>query len=242
LQIIVDDDQPLKKSMAFSITKYHFRSNLLLRNVHGEFLDELSTITEQISAEKKSVIYKEGSLPFAVYCVTKGKVKIEQLTETGDSRIVYIYTPGEYFGFRPLLSGDRHPVSATAIEDCELQVFDGKCFIDIVKRSQILSFNLIEILSFEFNVWVNLISSLSHKSAKERVALILLILHEKYKGADSKSEITMSKKDIASYAETTEETVVRIIHFFEQEKILKNQGRKISLINNHLLEIITKGF
>ena len=191
---------------------------------------------------KGEILYEEGSNPKAVYRLKSGKVKIEQLSLDGKIRIVYVYTQGEFFGFRPLLSNEKHPVSAIFLEDSEVEIYEGKEFIEISKKAPNLSFNLVEILSFEFNVWINLISSLSHKSAKEKIALILLILNEKYRNVNGKSEITMTKSDIAKYSETSEETVVRVIGFFEEQEILKNQGRTLEIMNPKLLEIIAEGF
>lgn len=205
-------------------------------------MEELAAITKTINYKKGEELYREGTAPKAVYLVKKGKVKIEQTNQDGNRRIVYIYAVGEYFGFRPLLSQDIHPVSAYALEGCEIDVIDGKGFMEIARKSPNLSFNLVEILSFEFNVWINLIGSLSHKSAKERVAFILLILNEKYKDAKGKSIITMSKSDIACYSETTEETVVRVLTFFKEQGILISEGRSVKIINPKLLEVIAEGF
>lgn len=229
--------------MNFDISKYHFRSNTLLQAIKSDYMQELENIKRIEILKKGEVLYQEGSMPKAVYCVKKGKVKIEQCNEEGNLRIVYVYTVGEFFGFRPLLCNEAHPVTAVILEESEVEVYEGRAFLDIARRSPNLSFNLVEILSFEFNVWINLISSLSHKSAKERIALILLILHEKYAIENKKTiEITMSKADIASYSETSEETVVRVIGFFEEQEILKNYGRKFTIINKKLLEIIAEGF
>lgn len=52
----------------------------------------------------------------------------------------------------------------------------------------------------------------------------------------------MTKSDIAKYSETSEETVVRVIGFFEEQEILKNQGRTLEIMNPKLLEIIAEGF
>lgn len=228
--------------MTFDISKYHFTSNKLLDEVLPIYMNELKAITKTIQCKKGDELYREGSQPKAVYYVKKGKVKIEQISDDGNVRIVYIYTVGEYFGFRPLLCNEMHPVSAIILEDSEINIIEGRGFLEIARKSPSLSFNLVEILSFEFNVWINLIGSLSHKSAKERVALILLILNEKYKDSKGKSYIAMSKADIASYSETTEETVVRILGFFKEQEILATEGRKINIINKKLLEIIAEGF
>ena len=228
--------------MSFVLSKYSFKSNALLDKIKSEFMQELDKIRSTKMYPKGEILYEEGSNPKAVYRLKSGKVKIEQLSLDGKIRIVYVYTQGEFFGFRPLLSNEKHPVSAIFLEDSEVEIYEGKEFIEISKKAPNLSFNLVEILSFEFNVWINLISSLSHKSAKEKIALILLILNEKYRNVNGKSEITMTKSDIAKYSETSEETVVRVIGFFEEKEILKNQGRTLEIMNPKLLEIIAEGF
>ena len=228
--------------MSFVLSKYSFKSNALLDKIKSEFMQELDKIRSTKMYPKGEILYEEGSNPKAVYRLKSGKVKIEQLSLDGKIRIVYVYTQGEFFGFRPLLSNEKHPVSAIFLEDSEVEIYEGKEFIEISKKVPNLSFNLVEILSFEFNVWINLISSLSHKSAKEKIALILLILNEKYRNVNGKSEITMTKSDIAKYSETSEETVVRVIGFFEEQEILKNQGRTLEIMNPKLLEIIAEGF
>jgi CRP/FNR family transcriptional regulator len=228
--------------MNFDIAKYHFKSDKLFNEVLPLYMNELKAISKTIRLKKGEELYREGSMPRAVYKVKKGKIKIEQTAEAGNSRIVYIYTVGEYFGFRPLLCNEKHPVSAIILEESEIEVYEGRGFLDIAKRSPNLSFNLVEILSFEFNVWINLIGSLSHKSAKERVALILLILHEKYKTNNKEAAITLSRADIACYSETSEETVVRVISFFKEQGILTSQARKLVIKNKRMLEIIAEGF
>lgn len=229
--------------MSFALSKYSFKSSELLDNVRPKYMSQLENIKTIGSFTKNDILYEEGTEPKAVYRLLKGKVKIEQLNQDGKTRIVYVYSQGEFFGFRPLLSEQKHPVSAIFLEESEIEIYEGKKFIEISKESPNLSFNLVKVLSFEFNVWINLISSLSHKSAKEKIALILLILNEKYKNEeDEKSEITMTKSDIAKYSETSEETVVRVIGFFESEGILINYGRSIEVTNAKLLSILASGF
>ncbi|MEO8234166.1 MAG: Crp/Fnr family transcriptional regulator [Flavobacterium sp.] len=228
--------------MSLELSKYLFKSSILLEKVKDIYINDLENIKTIISFKKGEVLYEEGSVPKAVFRLQTGKVKIEQLNPDGKTRIVYVYTVGEFFGFRPLLCNENHPVTAIFLEDSQIELYEGTRFIEITKKSPNLSFNLLEILSYEFNVWINLISSLSHKSAKEKIALILLILNEKYKDKDNISEITMTKADIAKYSETSEETVVRVIGFFENENILINNGRSIEITNHKLLSILSEGF
>ncbi|MBF4471566.1 Crp/Fnr family transcriptional regulator [Flavobacterium sp. HJJ] len=228
--------------MAFEILKYSFKSNLLLGSIEPDYMLKLEGIKSVELFTKNDVLYEQGSEPKAVYHLRKGKVKIEQLGQDGKTRIVYVYIHGDFFGFRPLLSNEKHPVTAIFLEDSEIEIYEGNEFIKIAKESSNLSFNLVEILSFEFNVWINLISSLSHKSAKEKIALILLILNEKYRNEDGISEIIMTKSDISKYSETSKETVVRVIGYLEKQGVLINKGRTFEIINHKILEIIAEGF
>ncbi|GEP51032.1 Crp/Fnr family transcriptional regulator [Flavobacterium noncentrifugens] len=228
--------------MSFTISKYHFKSDHIFDGISQKTEVDLKKIKTVALFSKGEILYEENTNPKAVYFLKKGKVKIEQLNPDGKVRIFYIYTDGEYFGFRPLLSNEMNPVSASFLEDSELEIYEGTGFKSIVRKSSQLSFNLIEILSYEFNVWINLMSSLSHKSAKEKIALILLILDEKYKTSEGISEITMTKSDIARYTETTEETVVRVLSFFAEQGIIRNEGRVFEVIDVQMLEIIAERF
>lgn len=228
--------------MSFSISKYHFKSDQIFTGITEKIKMDLQKIKTTQHFLKGQILYHENSMPSAVYFLKRGMVKIEQLGQDGKTRIFYIYTAGEYFGFRPLLSSEVNPVSASFLEDSEIDLYDGLGFKKIVRKSVILSFNLIEILSYEFNVWINTMAALSHKSAKERVALILLILNQKYHNVNGITAITMTKLDIARYAETSEETVVRILSFFAENDIIKNEGRLFEITAPNLLEIIAEGF
>ncbi|MBX2916122.1 MAG: Crp/Fnr family transcriptional regulator [Cyclobacteriaceae bacterium] len=229
--------------MSFEVDNYLFKSDKLLRDISKTCYTQLKLIQQPITIKKGEVIYRQGDKPNGVYYLVEGKVKIEQSNKSGDIRVVYIYIDNEFFGFRTLMSEELQPVTAIALEESKILFYRGEDFKRIVKASPTLSLNMIEILGFEFNMWVNLITALSHKSAKERIAFVLLLLHEKYKRSKRiKTEITLTKLDIGRYSETTEETVVRVLKFFEEQKFVKTQGRTVSIINKRMLEIIAEEF
>lgn len=226
--------------MTFNFHNYHFKSNELFENIGNNDRQKLKSIKTLRRYYRGEILYTQGSLASAVYGLKKGKIKIEQLNTDGKICILYVYSRGEYFGFRTLLSNEKNPVSAIFLEDSEVEIYDGKKYLHMIKESITFSYNHIQILSYEFNVWINFISSLSHKTAKAKIALVLLILSEKYKD-DNPSAITMTKLDIARYSDTTEETVVRVIGFFVRLKLLTNNGRAIWITNSKSSEIIAEG-
>ncbi len=194
-----------------------------------------------IRYKKRRELFQEGGFPKGVFIIKRGKVKLYQRMQNGSEQIVYIYTQGEMFGYRPLLSQGEHPASAMTLEDCSLYVLTSKTFIELLKILPSLSGILLRNLSHEFTVLINRIASFSQKSTKERIALSLLILHERYRKSanDNRVEITLSRADLAAYAGTTQETVARTLTKFKTEGIIKTQGRKIFLSKQkELIDII----
>jgi len=96
-------------------------------------------------------------------------------------------------------------------------------------------------LSHEFGVLVNFIATFTQKTVRERVALTLLILQEKFKydlNENNEIQIILTRADFANIVGTAVATLVRLLHDFKEENLIRTQGRKI-IINNKqgLLEI-----
>src|SRR5690606_39637363 len=97
------------------------------------------------------------------------------------------------------------------------------CSSDLNKR-------LLKTLSHEFTVLANNLTIFSQKSVRERLALQLIVIREKYKvGLQSGTaiEINMSRTDLANLVGTTRENIVRILTEFKENSILETNGRKI---------------
>ena len=147
---------------------------------------------------KGKELFREGSYPRNVYIVRRGKVKLFQNSPNGTQTIVYIYSAGEMFGYRPLLCGEKHTASAMTMEDSGIYIVPARHFMNFVTSGGTLSAILLRNLSHEFTVLVNRIGAFDQKSVKERLALSLLILGEKYRkeGKGSYAELTLSRSDL----------------------------------------------
>ncbi len=219
------------------VSKYFFNSTSLLRSLPET---ELQLFKEHLTLKKVKKgreLFREGTSPRWVYIIKRGKVKLYQQTDSGSEQIVYIYIPGELFGYRPSLCQELHPASAKTLEDSAIYFMPVKSFLDILRKSPVLSNILLQNLSHEFTVLVNRIAAFGQKSALERIALSLLILRERYRRADEgrEIEITLSRADLASFVGATNETIARLITKLKSEKIITTRGRKIIVSNPNAL-------
>lgn len=89
-------------------------------------------------------------------------------------------------------------------------------------------------MSHEFAVLANSLTMFAQKSVRERLALQLIVLREKYKVNFKQGipvEINLSRDDLASLVGTARENVVRLLTEFKEEKIVETKGRKIIVLD-----------
>jgi len=193
-----------------------------------------------VKVKKGRDLFHEDSYPKEVYIIKRGKVKLFQRDLGGSEKILYLYTPGEMFGYRPVLCNQRHPASAQTIEDSSIYKLHITHFLSLLGQSTALSGYLLQNLSHEFTVLLNRIGAFAQKSVKERVALSLLIMREKYRSehGSREPEISLSRTDLAAFSGTTIESVARIITRFKENKIIKTNGRKILILDPEALSAL----
>jgi len=187
------------------------------------------------------IIFEEGLVPKGIYILERGKVKLFQRTLSGTDQIMNIHVAGEIIGYRPLISNERYPVTATALEAATLVFIPRKDFLSLLERSFVLSNTLLRFLSHEFTVWVNTISLHAGTTVRERLLLNLLILSVKYREKTKwPIRITLSKADLASLVGTSNETLARMLKKLKTEKLITARGRMLELSGPEQLKKIQR--
>lgn len=214
----------------FPIDKWNFKSESVLADLPSNDLALLmANKTEQIY-KKGEIIFREEAYPSGIFYVTDGKVKKYKVDREGREQIIYVANSGELLGYHAVLAESRYPDSAAALEESKIAFIPKEDFLDTLDRSDILTKRLLKTLSHEFSVLANSLTMYAQKSVRERLALQLIIVREKYKvnfKPGMPVEINMSRDDLASLVGTARENVVRILTEFKESGILETKGRKI---------------
>ncbi|MDH4129632.1 MAG: Crp/Fnr family transcriptional regulator [Spirochaetota bacterium] len=224
--------------MEFNIEKYHLKSSSLFDFLSREESQIVKGKLLRMEYLKGELLFKEKSYSKGVYIVRKGKVKIFQTNSEGKESIVYIYKKGDYFGYRPILADEPHPVSASAIDNVVISFIPRELFSNLLSRSSGLARKLLGVLSKEFSVWINKMTVFAQYGVKERVALSLLILNRVYQRTDESSKsisISINRDDFAAFVGTAKETLVRMLRIFKDEKIIITKGTKITILKHRVL-------
>jgi CRP-like cAMP-binding protein len=214
----------------FPIDKWDFKSHSVLLNLPTEDFKLLTANQKDQVFLKGEIIFREGSLPSGIFYIKEGKVKKYKVDKDGKEQIIYVANAGELIGYHAVLAEDRYPDSAAALENSKIAFIPKNDFLETLQQSKILSKRLLKTLSHEFAVLANSLSLFSQKPVRERLALQLVVLREKYKvnfQPGMPVEINMSRDDLANLVGTARENVVRVLSEFKEKGILTTQGRRI---------------
>ena len=206
-------------------------------NIKEVFLSQM--VVKQF--RKKQNIFTEGTYPAGIYFIKKGKVKKYKSLNGGKEQIINVCSEGELLGYAAFLSDEMYPDSAASLTDATIGFLSKDKLLKLLDQYDELSKMLMKNLSHEFGVLVNFIATFTQKTVRERVALTLLILQEKFKdnlNENDEVQIVLTRADFANIVGTAVATLVRLLHDFKEEDLIRTQGRKIIITNKlQLLEI-----
>jgi CRP-like cAMP-binding protein len=226
----------------FPIDKWDFKSESILTELPSDDFELLTANKTEQFYKKGETIFREGGYPSGIYYVIEGKVKKYKLDKDGREQIIYVANTGELLGYHAILSEDRYPDSAAVLEESKIAFIPKEDFLETLLQSEVLSRRLLKTLSHEFAVLANSLTMFAQKSVRERLALQLIVIREKYKvnfQPGMPVEINMSRDDLASLVGTARENVVRVLSEFKEDGILETKGRKIIVHDVNKLISIT---
>src|SRR5882757_6395770 len=222
----------------FPMDKWDFKSHSILTELPSQ---DAEIITAHISDQqycKGEIIFREGTFPSGIFFIRNGKVKKYKVDREANEQIIYVANTGELIGYHALLSEERYPDSASALENSLIAFIPKEDFLEALRTSKILSQRLLKLLSHEFTVLANSVTLFGQRSVRERLATQLVVMREKYKENYQPGmaiEINLSRDDLASMVGTARENVVRVLKEFKEEGSIKTKGRKIVVTDIHKL-------
>jgi CRP-like cAMP-binding protein len=218
----------------FPIDKWDFKSQSILGDLPEQDLVLLTANESEQLYSKGEIIFREGAYPSGIFYIKSGKVKKYKVAKDGGEQIIYVANTGELIGYHAILAGDRYPDSAAALEESMIAFIPKEDFLAVLDLSTVLNKRLLKTLSHEFAVLANSLTLFTQRSVRERLALQLVVLREKYKvnfQPGNPVEINMSREDLASLVGTARENVVRVLGEFKEGGMVETKGRKIIVLD-----------
>ncbi|MFK7925882.1 MAG: Crp/Fnr family transcriptional regulator [Bacteroidia bacterium] len=149
----------------------------------------------------------------------------------GKDQIFYVYKAGDLLGYHALLCDEAYEDSCETLEGCELLFISAPNFERLLHKVPELKQLLIQNMSHEFGVLVNIITVLAQKPLRERLALFLLILESRY----NQGAIELSRDDLANIVGTARESLSRLLKEFKAANLIAIKNRSIELLDHAAL-------
>lgn len=186
-----------------------------------------------------ATIFSEGDPVQGIYQIYSGKIKVVTSINGESERIVRLAKAEQILGHRGLGGNMKYPVTAIALEDSQVTLIPIDIFYKAVKANPKLAFQMMLFYADELKASEKRMKMLASMPAKEKVAVSILTIVDAF-GFDTKDttllDFTPSRKDIASIAGTTYETVIRVLGNLEKSKIITLEGKAIRVLDLDYLE------
>ncbi|WP_111310048.1 Crp/Fnr family transcriptional regulator [Confluentibacter sediminis] len=206
-------------------------SCLIKRNLKvlsfSNFLQEKS----DIKCKKGQQFILEGSPVNGLFFVLKGKVKVFRTGINGREQIVRFAKEGEIIGHRGFGTEEYYSIGAIALEDTVLCYFSKGNLQNALYKYPEFTYDMMLFYANELNKSESKVKSLSQMTVRERVIDTLLYIHKKFGDHRGFFNLTLSRKEYADHAGTTEEQVIRVFSILKKENLIISKGKKIGINN-----------
>ena len=177
-----------------------------------------------------SFIIRQGDPALALYVMLRGSAKLTQVTPDGHQVLSRFLSCGDGYGIASALDDHNHMRSLQAISDCQMLVWHGDVFANLMERYSRISFNALRIAVLRTQEVQSRYEALLTASVEQRVSQALLRLcddvgHETNDGV--LIDVPLSREDLADYTGTTVYSVSRLLQKWQIEGWIRTGRERV---------------
>lgn len=205
---------------------------LIKKNLSSEIMQQIIIAKNTIACKRGQQFILEGAPVNGLFFIRKGKAKVLKTGIYGREQILRFAEDGEIIGHRGFGISKVYSISATTIEDTVLCNFTTEILQEMFYKIPKLTYDLMLFYAEELNRSETKVKTIAQMTVREKVIDTLLYIHRKF-GVNQKNSlnIQLSRKEIADFAGTTDEQVIRTISSLKQEGHIITKGKSISIVD-----------
>jgi CRP/FNR family transcriptional regulator, cyclic AMP receptor protein len=185
-------------------------------------------------------IFIEGQKPQFVYVLLSGRVKLSVTSRDGKTMILRIAEAGDVLGLSAALNSSEHEVSAEAAEFCRVKTIWTHGFLEFLSKYPAAAMETTQCLLQEHrNMFKDVCRLGLPTTVAGRLANLLLDWRERRARSgqgEPRLTMTLTQEEIAGMTGTSRETVSRVLHQFQKEKLISIKGAFLTVLQPKALE------
>ncbi|MCK4922109.1 MAG: Crp/Fnr family transcriptional regulator [Bacteroidales bacterium] len=219
------------------------KSHFLFKHLTDSELDLIISHKDDGLHKRGSVLYNEGNRIKGIYCINSGIIKLFKTGVDGKEQILRFASAGEIIGYRSVLSSELACTTSEVINESTSCYVPGEIVIELIKNNGDFALELMQMTCRELGEANSYITDIAQKTAKERLAEILIHLKNEF-GVDENDvlKISLTREELANIVGTATESIIRMLSEFKQEKLLEIKGRNIKILDFSSLNNISNSF
>ena len=181
---------------------------------------------------RDTFLWHEGDRQGMLVSVARGHVKAFRVLSGGREVTVYLFGPGDVFGFLPFLDGEPYPLSTRAVDRVEADVLLREDLLETVRQNPDVAMGLLALLGRRLREAFDRVAS-SSGGAVPRVAAALGSMVPAGKLSETVVvELPVAGHEYAAALGITPESLSRSISKLTEEGIVRRLGpRKLQVLN-----------
>jgi len=239
LYICTLNKRQMGESTKFSACTLNFHECKCFDQLTPEQKDFLDANSVKIRYKKGEIICKQGGFVSHVMYMEKGLAKV--FLENGTNSLVLRITPDRNFLGLAAVSEEYayFPYSALAYIDSEIRQIEVGAFRTLMKQNYDFTRQIIDILASNSLQIYGRFFCFTYKQAFGRLADILLCLADRiFKNCEF--DLPLSRKELAELSGMSPETVIRMLKEFNDEGLIRMNGRSIEVIDYKRIKQISE--
>ncbi len=219
-----------------TISSYDCQCFDFLTSEEKKLIDDNSVTIEY---KKGEMICKQGGFVSQIIFMEHGLAKV--FIESGNNNLLLRLTPdGSFIGLSAVSEEfTTFPYSAKVYVDSKVRQIDVKTFRKVLNSNNRFASEIINILASNSVQIYGRFFCITYKQAYGRLADILLCLSERI-FKQSSFHLPLTRKDIAELSGMSPETVVRMLKKFEEDGLIKTNGKLIEVTDLERLNMISE--
>lgn len=206
--------------------------------LNPEHLGFLSCNKAMVKFTKGDSIIKQGMFSTNIVYLRSGLAKIH-ITGPYQEQIVRLVKAPSYLGL-PTSIGDKiNQYSVTAISDAEVCYIDMVTFRQLIKGSELFSYEIILELCRNELIAIRRCANRTQKQVRGNIADVILELADHIYESDSFT-LPISQAEIGNLVDTSRESISRTLSEFHKDEIIRFTGKSIEILNKKSLVLISQ--
>jgi CRP-like cAMP-binding protein len=171
--------------------------------------------------------------------INSGLVKLYTENKNQKTKILKLGTPNEFLGLNSVLGEETFSYSAVAVQKTEIFIIDFDIFEKILQNNGQFSYALLKHITENNLSLLERLISQSQKQLPGRIADIILYFTE-HIYQKQQFNFPLTRTELAELAGTTKESLIRTLTEFKNDKIIKLEGKKVSIVSMEILKTLSR--